>query len=267
MAIFPFRQKDKEDIPKDAPKKTGFALVFSTLWREFFGLLKLNLVFLLSCLGIVTIPASLKAMSAITIRMVKDENYYLWRDYWAAFKDDFGKSLVGGILYFFLAVAFGVSTYFYFVMGQNVHWFFIVLVAFSAVLFLWNDVASCYFYPMNAYVTLKTGQLLKNSFILVFPAWKRSGLALLSQILFLGVGIFLLPYSAPYMLLIAFPLTHLMVTFALYPVIEKRTAILLNEPAEKSEEEEHPYLQSATFKGWDDEQADPDKKENENAEQ
>ena len=65
-------KKDTPGIAKDAPQKKGFARYFEILWREFFPLIKLNLLFIISCLPIVTIPAALTAMNRITVTMVRD---------------------------------------------------------------------------------------------------------------------------------------------------------------------------------------------------
>ncbi|MBR4768384.1 MAG: YesL family protein [Lachnospiraceae bacterium] len=263
MALF--KQKEKPDIPKDAPKKKGFVLVLSTIWREFFGLIKLNFIFLLSSLAIVTIPASIKAMSRITIAMVRDENYFLWHDYWEAFKDDFWKSFFGGLLFFLALLLLGLSTYFYWYVGVAVHWALLVLAALSIALLLWVYVASLYFFPMNAYVNLKFGQLLKNSVLLVFHGWKRSGLAFLSALIFLFGSFLLFPYSSLILFVIAVPLTNLLVSFALYPMIEKKVVQIEQGEVPQGEAEEQ-YLRSATFKGWDDDPEETEESEGKNAE-
>ena len=257
MGLFNFRSKDKPDIPKDAPKKKGIMLVLSTLWREFFNILKLNLVFILAALPVVTLPAALKAMSRISIKMVQDENFFLWRDFWKAFKDDFWKSFFGGLIFLFIFAAFTFSIIFYSYYGREMHWLLLGLAAFAIALLIWAYVASLYFFLMNAYVNLRFIDLLKNSIFLVFQGWKRSGLAFLSTLLFLAAPILLLPYSAVFVLFVSFPLTNLLVAFALYPVLEQKT-ILLEQEAEETETIDQnsgdQYLHSATFTGWEDEE-------------
>ena len=89
-------RKDRPDLERSAIRKRGFVGYMDMLWREFFELLKLNLLFVLSCVPIITIPAALTAMHRITSVMVRDENHFLWPDYWKAFRRDFWKSLGGG---------------------------------------------------------------------------------------------------------------------------------------------------------------------------
>lgn len=234
-------RKDRPDIPKDAPKKKGTVRFLETLWREFFELLKLNLLFLLTCIPVVTIPASLTAMSRITVTMAQDRNHFLLSDYWQAFKRDFGKSLLGGLALLGMLIVFGISTWFYYrLMLQNR--FFVILAGASACLLLSALMMGLYFFPMLASVELPLGQILKNSCILTFVNMKRSLPALLLWCLLMGLGIGLLPYSAPYALLIMCSLTSLVVSFLLYPAIEDR--VLEQEP-EPSHHDSYEELQSA----------------------
>ena len=234
-------RKDRPDIPKDAPKKKGIVRFLETLWREFYALLKLHLLFLLSCIPVVTIPAAITAMSRITITMVQDRTSFLWADYWQAFKRDFGKSLPGGLALLGMLAVFGISTWFYYqLMLQNR--FFVILAGASACLLLSTLMMSLYFFPMLASVELSLGQLLKNSCILTFVNMKRSLPALVLWLLLLGLGVGMLPYSAPYALLIMWSLTSLVTSFLLYPAIENR--VLEREP-EPSHHDSYEELQSA----------------------
>jgi len=232
---------DRPDIPKDAPKKKGFVRFMETLWREFFELLKLNLLFLLTCIPIVTIPASMTALSRITVTMARDQNHFLWPDYWLAFRRDFGKSLLGGILLLVLLAVFGISTWFYYqLMAANR--FFVILAGASACLLLSVLMTGFYFFPMLAVVDLPVRQLLKNSCILTFVNMKRSLPALAAFLVFVGLGIGLLPYSAPYAILIMFSFSSLIASFLLYPAIAGR---VLEQEVPPSHHDGYEELQSA----------------------
>lgn len=73
-------------IAKDAPKPKGLALVLATMWREGFELMKLNLLFVLVCLPVVTIPAAFAALMRVSLTMAEDRNVYLIEDFWTAFR-------------------------------------------------------------------------------------------------------------------------------------------------------------------------------------
>lgn len=83
-------------IAKDAPAPTGLRLLAQVLGREWWELIKLNLVFIAFCLPLVTLPAAYFAMSRICVRMIEDRNVYLLRDFWEGFRSQFVRaSLLG----------------------------------------------------------------------------------------------------------------------------------------------------------------------------
>ena len=55
-------RKDRPDLERSAIRKRGFVGYMDMLWREFFELLKLNLLFVLSCVPLITLQAALTAM-------------------------------------------------------------------------------------------------------------------------------------------------------------------------------------------------------------
>lgn len=102
-------------IPKDAPKKHGLALFGQIVAREAWDLFKLNLMIVVFSLPIITIPATHAAATRICISMVRDENTYLWRDFWQAFCRYFKAATAWG---FASAIALGFSGYAAFIYGQ-----------------------------------------------------------------------------------------------------------------------------------------------------
>lgn len=259
MAWFGFN-KEKEDIEKDAPGKTGAALGLSTIWRELRSLITLNfmmdvfcvfplLLFMsvvsgwpaavsiaflvLSVISLICLPAAITAENRITVTMVRDENFFLWQDFTKAFRKNFGKALLGGLVFVLLLTAFVFAGFvYYFMFGQSV--LFSIILAFDACLVLVTFTASLYFWPMLAYVDLPFNALFKNSLILVLGSWKRSLLAWLAE---LGTILFLLFMKVDIiMLLLGFivvSVNSLLVNFAVYPSIYDRV-IRKNEHETKS---------------------------------
>ena len=73
-------------VAPDAPEKTGFARFFEIVQLECMSLLKLNLLFLLSALPVVTIPPALFAMNQVVRRMVLDQPVDCFYHYRQAFR-------------------------------------------------------------------------------------------------------------------------------------------------------------------------------------
>jgi uncharacterized membrane protein YesL len=76
-------------IPKDAPKPEGLRLLAHVIGREWWELLKLNVLFIGFSLPLVTLPAAYFATVSICVMMIEDRNVYLLRDFWSAFRSQF----------------------------------------------------------------------------------------------------------------------------------------------------------------------------------
>ncbi|MBQ7130070.1 MAG: YesL family protein [Oscillospiraceae bacterium] len=254
-------RKDTPGIAKDAPQKKGFARYFEILWREFFPLIKLNLLFIISCLPIVTIPAALTAMNRITVTMVRDRNYFMLSDYWDAFKRDFFRSLLAGVLVLVLVAVFSVSIWFYYMLGQAGSKFFMLFVGVSVALMIMVLGSAMYFFPMLAMVELPTGKLMRNSIIMFFTHFKRSlPAALISGAMVLG-GIGLYPLSIIFIVFIMFSLASMSANFFLVKPIE--VAVLgmddtpsVNPAKERSQENLLSSAELGEFPQWEDEEGE-----------
>ena len=81
MSIFQSYWKEGPGVEKDAPQKRGLALFCEIFLREAWSLIELNLIFVLFSLPVVTIGPALGAMTTVTMRMVRDKNSYVWKDF------------------------------------------------------------------------------------------------------------------------------------------------------------------------------------------
>lgn len=231
-------------IPKDKPKKKGIALFFEIFWREFWELLKLNMLFLVFCIPIVTIPASITAMCRITLTMVRDKNHFLFRDFFGCFKREFFKSLGAGAILFvaLLLSVFGVWFY------TNLHtlgWIRMVPAAVGVGCFIIVSLMSNYVFAQIAYFEIPFKKMFKNAFYLVFVCIKRNTIVLVISILLIGLGIGMLPYSMPAFVMIIFSLTNFVAMFHAYPAMCKYVL--------KREEKQNQFLQVGQFISWQEE--------------
>ncbi len=95
--IYNFYFREGPGVAKDAPPKTGLALFGAILTREWWELIKLNLLFLIAALPLVTLPAAYVAMTRLCVTMVEDQNHYLLRDFRHTFAIRFADALLTGI--------------------------------------------------------------------------------------------------------------------------------------------------------------------------
>ncbi|WP_421403809.1 DUF624 domain-containing protein [Agrobacterium fabrum] len=78
--------KEGAGIDKNAPPLTGLALFLDIIKREWWEMVKLNLLFIIASLPVVTMPAAMLAMARICVSFAKDENTYLLRDFLASMR-------------------------------------------------------------------------------------------------------------------------------------------------------------------------------------
>ena len=99
-----FQSEDNDLMPpepetgKTAPEKTGFARFLEIVSSQCVSLLKVNLLFLLGCIPIVTIPLSLYAMNCVVLQMVQDRSIKCLRDYWEAFRREWKRGYLAFLL-------------------------------------------------------------------------------------------------------------------------------------------------------------------------
>ncbi|WP_087004417.1 YesL family protein [Rhizobium sullae] len=99
--------KEGPGIAKNAPKKNGLALFVETFAREWWEMVKLNILFILASLLVVTIPAAIAAMARISVTFVEDRNTYLVRDFAEGFVEYFLRATIWGLA-FALAIGLGI---------------------------------------------------------------------------------------------------------------------------------------------------------------
>ena len=81
---------------------------FSQIMGRVFDLMMLNIIFLIMCIPIVTIGANFTAMYYVTLKMIKNEETYIFRTYWKSFRENFKQATA--IWLILLAVLIVLST-------------------------------------------------------------------------------------------------------------------------------------------------------------
>ena len=127
------------------------------------NLIIVNFIFLISCIPIITIGASITSLYRITIAILAGDNPSVWKDYLIAFKNNFVKATLLQLLYmgaaaFFLFEIYMVNNW----MDSQYYWaqypaYFFLLVIFAS---------SIYAFPLLAWFEESFKQILKNSILL-----------------------------------------------------------------------------------------------------
>lgn len=206
-------------VDPNAPEKTGLRRFFEILQLECGTLLKLNLLFLISSIPLVTLPAALFAMHQVVRRMILDQPVDCFYHYRMAWKR-FWKTAYAAFLLVAVPLAgagYGVLTYLRFAAENPL--FFLPFMLCSTV-FLVTMLASTYFYPI-----LSTGVPLKKAIrpAVVLGAAKPLR-ALAAAVCVYGLPLMAalaFPISILYLVMIGFSLPCLLGNFFVRTVIRQ----------------------------------------------
>lgn len=115
-------------------KGTDKRNIIIRILEKFGDLFVLNLIFVLSCIPIITIGASVTALFTMTNKMVRNEDGTVWNGFWKAFRQNFkiGTKLWVLIL-LYLGILYGEFMYMQQMTGQGVN-FMVVLIGLEMVI-------------------------------------------------------------------------------------------------------------------------------------
>ena len=140
----------------------------------------LNLIFLVTCIPVITIGPAISALFSITMREARGEHGYIVRPYLKAFKDNFGSSLILFLIYF----AAGAVLFFNFGFWLNLNSILgnviLVILAFCAVSYVLSLI---YVFALNARFQNTIRQTMKNSLLLALSSPKQTGILLVILLL------------------------------------------------------------------------------------
>lgn len=206
-------------IDPDAPEKTGLARFFEILQLECGDLLKLNLLFLLSCLPVLTLPPALFAMNQVVRKMVLDEPVDCFYHYRTAFGQYWRQGYIAfavGVLP--LLLAGGGALFYLFRAGEAP--LLLVPFAFCSTIFLICLLCAPYLYGLlGAGYALRPAVGLALTLGIGRPA--RSVPAALGGCGLAAAGILAFPLSGVYLLFIGFSLPCLICNFLIRTMLNQ----------------------------------------------
>lgn len=217
-----FRRDFQEPAPEtdqEPPEKTGPARFFEIIQAECGALLNVNLLFLLSCLPVITIPPAIYALNLVVRRMVLDQPVSCLACYRDAFRQHLGRAYGAFFLVAAPLLLSGYGALFYLrYAGENPLLFLPFM--FCSTVFLVTLLASPYFYGV-----LSTGADFRFAFRLALTLGAgRPFRALLAAVFSYGLvlaAVLAFPLSLIYLLLIGFSLPCLLGNFFIRTVIRQ----------------------------------------------
>lgn len=210
------------------PPKGGLKRVFYLIVNYSGKIILINIIFILSCLPIFTIPAAITALNKYILKVFRIGYGFSLSDYFTEFKNGILKCLPLGIMvgamdfyaYYLLSLANNFTQPYQksVITGIGIAFLFIGILSGS------------YIFMLSAMLELPNKHIIKNSFILIILEWKTSILIFLS-ILFTDFLILLfIPYSILLILFGFIVWQQLLVCSLINPIVNRR----IIEPYEKS---------------------------------
>lgn len=133
------------------------------LLSKAFDLMLLNFLFLISCIPVITAGAAISALYYMVLKMHRDEETYIVKGYFNAFKNNFRQATLIWIFLLFFFIFFGVDLYIiYAVIDPVYRW---LQVPVWIIIFILLSVL-IYAFPLLSSYESSTKLLLKNSVLL-----------------------------------------------------------------------------------------------------
>lgn len=231
MGLF-FNNTTGPGVPKNAPKKKPFFRFWELFGNKFWDLFKINLIYFLFCIPIVTIGPATAAMTALMRNICIERPQFIFHDFLREFRKNFKQSFIIGIFDILIGAGFACAAILFYTAENPTQTDMIMLVVsgITALIFL---VMNFYIYPQIVALDLKLSDIIRNSLAL--------------SALNIGGEIIVILVIAAYLLLVMFfplyvlvfvpiaPLAWLgfLSVFCCYPAIQKH---IINPYYEKTGE-------------------------------
>lgn len=118
-----------------------------TIFSKISDFLLLNFLFVITSIPLVTLGASLTALYAVNLKMVKGEESYVYRDYFRAFKRNFKQAVPAFLLFAAVFSLLGINIW---ISYQTSGLFFMVLRALSTIFIICIFICMKYYFPILA---------------------------------------------------------------------------------------------------------------------
>jgi uncharacterized membrane protein YesL len=209
--------------------KSRTKLFFEILGVRVWNLFKLNLIYVLLCLPIITIGPATAGLIKVTRNYAADKNAFIWGDFWETFKKNFNKAGVMGIVSIIAYAGLFTGFYIYPVIissesmaGSRTFYYALFILTISVAMTF--TIMNYYIYIMMVSTDLPMKSIIKNSLILSYSAPKQNAVAFLSHILLSVLMIYLLEHNLLTLFILPFfPAAFIafIVCFMCYPVVQK----------------------------------------------
>lgn len=154
-------------VSKNGPKKKPFFRYWELFANKFWTFFKINLVYFLFCIPIVTFGPATAAMTALMRNIYLERPQFIFHDFWVQFKKNFKQSFIIGMLDIFV-IGVSILTFRHYSYQPDADMGAKILYALAVAAQVLFVMINFYIYPQIVSLNLGMGGIIKNSVILVF---------------------------------------------------------------------------------------------------
>ena len=222
MSFFNNYEKEGKGISKDADSRLRIIVFFDILFRKFWNLILINLIYILFCLPIVTIGPATAGVTKLLRNYAREEHAFLWSDFIETFKQNFKKS----VAVFFIDLVACILLLFDLYMYTALNAPSILRITALAALMLTGTILlfmNYYIFTMMVTFDLNFKQLIKNAFLFAWIGFWRNILItiLIAAIVYFIVIAYFPTIGIFFVVFLLFSLCGLIINFITYPLIKK----------------------------------------------
>lgn len=160
----------------------------------------LNVLFLITCLPVVTIGPALTALYTVTMQEARREHGYIFSTYLKTFRSSFGPSCLGFLLYLAAAAVLLFNVAFWAALGTVPANLILLLMMFAVVI---TFISFLYTFPLLARFDGSLKQVIKSAFPIAM-AHRKYTLGLLAVQAVAAAACLIIPQAKIFMVLLGF---------------------------------------------------------------
>lgn len=197
---------------------------------KLFDVMYLSILWVLFSMPIITIGASTTAMYYTSVKVIRRDRGYVFKEFFKSFKMNFVQATIGWVIVVGGTVLFYSNMKFAYGLEGDMGTLLTVLYAFMGVFILG---CGAYLFPVLSRFTMKMGQLFKTSVFLFFKHFPRSVMMLV--VIFAGVcGMYLVRFS----IFVVPAVTTLIFSLIMEPILKMHTPHEETEEGEEAKRDE-----------------------------
>lgn len=190
---------------------------FMTFMNRLADLMLLNVIYIICSIPIITIGASTTAMYYVTLKMVKNEESYIFKSFLKSFKQNFKQATI--IWAVVLAAGILLSIDIRIVLKMEGIFGKILFSCLGVVVFVLIFI-NAYVFPLLARFENTTGQTVKNALFMSIRHLPMTFVIILVTVVPMGLGLYFFE-TIPFWILIGFALLAFAASFVLVKIFEK----------------------------------------------